>query len=112
LFLTNDIELPIIDGKEDYDCVVEFVLRHSVDQDVTSISRNDSPYSHLKVPLGLVRSILLYNLTDHSTNSYLTKFDMIIESGCTHHMMPFQTKFISYNHALNLCVILADKSAK
>jgi len=97
--------------EEDFASNVEFdLLSNEVDNlEVNSTNGDDFPYSVFKVPLGLARSVssspdssLKTSLADH--------FDVIIDSGCTKHMFPDRSTFITYKPCLHSFVILANKS--
>ena len=82
---------------EDLESNVEFdLLAHDSNQDVTTTSGNNFMYSDLMVPLGSVFSTSSsYTSSQSSSMDTPSKFDVIINSGCTRHMMPYCHLFIS-----------------
>jgi len=97
--------------EEDFDSNVEFDLLQAIDNQDNESRGAVYPYSDLKVPLGSVRSVFSSStvLPDHE-QSMPSSFDVIIDSFCTRHMMPFHHLFITYKPCEHSFVILADKS--
>jgi hypothetical protein len=91
---------------------VEFDLLEECNSlEVMTISEQVSPYSHLNIPVGSVRSVSSSQvIEDHPQKPYLSTFDVIIDSGCTRHMFPFREAFTTYKPTPKSYVILADKS--
>jgi hypothetical protein len=102
----NDID------SDDFESEVEFdLLTSEAPLPVTTTSGTSYMYSDLMVPLGSVRSVSSSTMSvPGSNNSDSSKFDVIIDSGCTRHMMPFRQHFITYKPCHQSYVILADKS--
>ncbi len=68
------------------------------------------PYPVFKVPLGSVKSVLSSSTFAPNDQPDFHTFDVIIDSGCTTHMVCFQVLFITYKPCLQSYVILEDKS--
>jgi hypothetical protein len=96
---------------DDFESEVEFdLLTPDANQHVTT-SGTSFMYSDLTVPLGSVCSASSSNLSlQGSTTGDSSKFDVIIDSGCTCHMMPFHQHFIMYTPSSKSYIILVDKS--
>jgi hypothetical protein len=70
-----------------------------------------SPYNDFKYLMGFVRSV--FSSQTLTTCDYIDdaiKFNLIVDSGCTRHMFPYNELFISYRETPSSFVILADKS--
>jgi len=81
---------------------------HSLE--VTSTSGNVTPYDTFSIPMGSVRSVVSSQVTTDCHKSFSGHFNLIVDSGCTRHMFPFEQAFTSYKPTPNSFVILADKS--
>lgn len=61
--------------------------------------------------MGSVRSVFSSQMsTDSHISSLPPLFNLIVDSGCTHHMFILREKFITYKPTPNSYVILANKS--
>jgi len=80
---------------------------------VTSTSEIVLPYSPpiFKFPLGSgsVHSVSSSRITNEKSSTK-NSFNLIVDSGCTRHMVPFRSAFITYKETPDSYVILADKS--
>ncbi len=95
--------------EDDFASDVEFDLLSEYNtQDANSTNNSVHPYIDFKVFLGSVHSAKSSHTIPVSSATH--KFDMIIDSGCTCHMMPQKDTFITYKDCPNAYVILADKS--
>ncbi len=80
-------------------------------EEVTTSSDSSFPYSERKVSLGSVHSVFSSHLQQSEfTSTSMSVFDVIIDSGCTKHMMPFKNTCITYKQCQNSYIILANKS--
>ncbi len=101
-------------AEDDHVGSVEFDLLDGLGSlGITSTSEIALPYvaSTFKCPLGSVRSVssskIIHTLNEHSSSEH---FNLIVDSGCTRHMLPYRSAFINYKETPNSYVILADKS--
>jgi len=95
----------------DFDSQIEFDLLQDDDNNQDNEANDEVyPYSHFKVPLGSVSSILSSTLDLSKLTSNHSEFNVIIDSGCTTHMFPDRDTFFTYKPCSQSFVILADKS--
>jgi hypothetical protein len=94
---------------EDFDSDVEYDLLDGISSD-NDFSGAVYPYSVLKVPLGLVKSASASRLVSQDHNQDSSSFYVIIDSGCTKHMVCFKDLFITYKPCSHSYVVLANKS--
>jgi len=78
---------------------------------VTSTSEIVLPYLPpiFKSPLGSVHSVSSSRITNEKSSTK-NSFNLNVDSGCTWHMVPFRSAFITYRETPDSYVILADKS--
>jgi hypothetical protein len=108
---------PVLEEPEDNSEVnhtgnVEFnLLEEFGSLDVTSTSEIVLPYLPpiFKSPLGSVHSVSSSRITNEKSSTK-NSFNLNVDSGCTWHMVPFRSAFITYRETPDSYVILADKS--
>jgi len=87
-------------AEDDHDGSIEFDLLDGLGSlGVTSASKIALPYvaSTFKCPLGSVRSVSSSKLIHTSNEPYSSEhFNLIVDSGCTRHMLPYRSAFINY----------------
>jgi hypothetical protein len=87
------------DFSEDHFCGVEFDLLEKLEDsnslNLMTISGNVIHYCPHKVPMGSVHSVFSSQLTSDCHNSVdSASFNMIVDGGCTQHMIPTYASFI------------------
>ncbi len=97
---------------EDHFGSVEFDLLEAPNSlGIMTISDEVSPNIALNIPLGSVHSVISSQVNQDNVNVTPTStFDVIVDSGCTRHMFPYQDTFITYKPTPHSYVLLADKS--
>jgi hypothetical protein len=99
-----------VDGNDHVSSVEFDFLSDPNSLDIMTISGTVSPYFGLKFPLGSVRSVHSSKLSADCQAISHSSFNIIVDSGCTKHIFPFQDSFILYKETPGAYVILADKS--
>jgi hypothetical protein len=97
--------------EDDYDSNVDVdLLPGASNNQDNDFSGEVYPYLYFEVPLGSVKSVSssLKGSTNPSTANGV--FNVIIDSGCTRHVFPYQDSFINYKPCSHSFVVLADKS--